>query len=169
MKKARLELSKRAFCSACSDRVELEDAMSEQTKQWAKKLANWYARTGDETAQAGIYADGVVFYLVASPRRQWDVSERLTIPEQLMELLGGATVATARSDDDFCGTVVVLGSLPVTVWAMQMVGEFLRSSTPPETLVFSDNRQEDVNTIATFVNFIEVPEEDVFIQRTTRE
>jgi hypothetical protein len=143
--------------------------MSDQSKQWAKTLANWYAKTGDQIAHAGIYSDGVVFYLVGGPKRQWDVSERLAIPERLMELLGEATIAMARSDDGFCGTVVVLGSLPVTVRAMQAVSDFLRSSTPPETLVFSDNRQQDLNTIAAFVEFLEVPEEEVFVRRTTEE
>lgn len=102
---------------------------------FAKVFAEWYAEVGSSFAMAGIYTDGVVFYLCVTEMHQAD----------LVMKLGARVTGTGRSADGFCGTIVV--SSYDWQWSMDIVSSDIEAFSQ---LYYRDNRLEDAHKIEWF-------------------
>jgi hypothetical protein len=120
-------------------------------KSAAKTLANFYARSGERTAQACIYDDGVVLYLAASAdsERNWT------------EALAGVVVDKARSDDGLIvAYILVKPGLPSDE-IMDYLATCNEAWQGGETLPYKDNRDSDWHTIRDFVSLLEPGGDDL--------
>ncbi|WP_417737774.1 hypothetical protein [Rosistilla oblonga] len=97
----------------------------------AKTAANWYAQEGGDAAHAGIYDDGAVLYLCVTEATQ----------QAIVEQIGASVVASERSDDGFCGAVII--SSDDWQHGLDVVSGIMR-------LTFTDCRQKDDHTIQKF-------------------
>ncbi|MCA9032727.1 MAG: hypothetical protein KDA66_18055 [Planctomycetaceae bacterium] len=101
----------------------------------AKTLANWYAEIGGDPAHASIYMDAVILYVCLSEESQSRMAAELS-----QEVL-----AFARSDDDFCGAIVVRPDH--WMHCLDVASTFTE-------LAITDNRQKDAHTVAGFVGLL---------------
>lgn len=111
------------------------------TTDRAKVLANFYSETGDASVFASIYDDGVILYLMKSAKTQWE----------LEEVLGKRVRERARSDDGFCGVIILpFKKFPRT---FDKINEFFRARG--DNLKFNDNRERDAHTITLYCSMLE--------------
>lgn len=107
--------------------------------QMARTFANWYARSGGRPMEVGVYDDGVIVYLAvnAATQNRWIAH---------FKRLPNITVESSRSDDDFCGALILRGQpYENLMTAISAIYESGQASVP-----YTDNRERDHNTVDSF-------------------
>lgn len=127
----------------------------------AQALADYYSRSGNHTAHAGLYTDGAIVYLAVTEDTQNELLSRDDTDQWQIE--------SARSADGFCGVLIVRGEympdlrdgddLPAylrTIATGVFVDNFLDyiSHEMGGDLKVTDNRDKDHHLIDDFVDLV---------------